>query len=630
LLLEVLDAHQNIQVKILRLPVRGPEDLEGDVTEFTEVSTRLSGEFVRILVESSDAGLDFQAAFLGAMNDPGVPGLGSELFDAVVEQHYAVGSTVTPAMVLPHPAGIRGYLPLDVSLEDSLVGYPGAPSGVRWNGERGGHEWSDRNLRRSTYLVASELLANPKAFREGLFALPADVQTKFRRNSEGARPQEKIEPFDLIRGALMEGQSSIWMGEPTSRVSESKSLHRALYLVFGMNAEDDPIGSELPDLWVERPERDDREHLIVACTRAWEEPMIDPVALGSVAFVRGLVSYSGFRISELISSEQPERSFSCGNKVYDLRLVALAADPMSVPPPYDLTKFAAGRPAEVLVSFSLTTEVTPQVLQFLKAYLNLQGFRPQGGIEVVKTKETFLEGLSSADVLIPVAHSLDVNNFHVGTETSNQLVFEKIYPAKTGEDQAAQIRILFPNLRPDENSTVLLTSQELGEAMRKRRTVRPNSLVVLHTSCYGESNLRAWTQAFRRALERERDIGNIESISDAQDVPLVYAFRGGFPTTTPFDLLTSMLYPLGAIGALAEGSNGEELLAMLMAPAPESLLYRFFDFVVRLIPGFELPSKVPNYQPVWNLSYPQLLMNDDYEFVISDRDGIEPIRRYLN
>ncbi len=628
---ETMQLHELYPLTFIRMPFDGIDDVEGDWESFAREFDRLSLRFGEILAGLAGEETDTEVivwVLLNSVHDPEDLAFTEELFQARVNQSFRVGGILSVAFLLPDPRVFFGYDLnwASTSLLDILSQIPAEPEGVTWDGEAGYFDYDDWQLQRSVTHLAAEVLKNPAAFQEELLNAPDELQARLRRNSDGSDPAARIEPFDLLKGALVENIRQFTYGEENNWIVLAKPVHRLLHTILDLDTSLDPIGAEFSDVWGQRSTDPEGRLLSLKCSSHWKALPNRNLSLNDRNTL-SLIGTAAFNVVEMIDNETYEVVYGCHDRMYDVRLLAQEAEPMSLPPEYDLPFFANGREAEILVSFSLTTEVTQQVVNFLQQYLRLNGLKKSGDAEIVPTRQTFLNRLRTADMLIPVAHSLDVNSFHVGTETSKKLEFTRSFQTESGERQQSRVTILFPNLLPDEDPYVEIDRESLAAGLQERRRHREDSLFVLHTSCFGERNLMSWTLAFRRALELDREAGNLGAIEEATDVPLVYAFKGGFPTSSPLSILTSMLHPLNGIELVSQGANGHEVLRALDGPAPEDLVYRALKLAAKLFPNLEMPENI-GYEPVLNIDFPALLENSSYAFEVHDRLGEEPVRRY--
>ncbi len=628
---ETLLAHRDYPLTYLRYPPQSEEDLEGDYAGFTQKSSELNQWLGRIYTEHYTENLDIETVLVDSLHDPDDPTFVEQLFEAAEAQKPAVGGTLSPAILLPQPLQLVGYEGNRVTLEQALQDLPQTPSGVVWNTDLNRFEYTNIHLKRQITTIVGLILRNPLRFRETLLSLPEELNRKIRQNSDSSNPTDRTEPFDLLIG-LITAEFLEWRhrfsGEPEDWIGTARPMHRFLHTYFGMNAELDPIGAALPNISGSRSEDAERDLFTFRCAYNWQRITTPEDVPYGQRFLTRFFDVKSLSVAQMLESGETQVEATCGEKTYEVELEAQESEPMTLPPTYDLTELAANRPAEVLVSFSLVNEITKEMLRFLEAYLAINGYRSIAGMQVVPTRETFLENLASSDVLIPVAHLLDVNSFHVGTENSHKMVFQRRFRnPTTGTLQKSQVTVLFPKLTPNESSYTTVSRDEIARALQARRRSRPGSLFVLHTSCYGGKNLRAWTRAFREALVRDVEAGNLGSIAEANDVPLVFAFRGGFPTAGPLAIATSMLHPLNTIALLSRGVSGEDVYTALQEPAPEDLVYKALRVAARIWPELNMPENT-SYDPVWNLHFPALLENDAYLFVVRDPTGEEPPLRY--
>ncbi len=608
-LLLLLAEHEANPLRIVRLPLTDSSSFEGDLDRLAKAFEAWMQTYVQNYDFSGTPEAD--ALWIDVMRRIGVEER-RRIVLGVVGQGSEIGEFLTALAIAPSPLFGLSYF-TDAEIADAVASVPPVPTGVRWDGEAQRLVFEDSDLRLAVASLAGLFAVDLERARALFASFPEDVKGRFRRNSDGSVSASKTEPFDLLRGVLADGQRALTIvkgttsGETGSRAEFGKIFHRALFKALDMGANDDPVGASLPDRIGRRGLGDESVSLLCATPAA------------SVGTRKAIFGRAHIELSELLAASGNSKSVPCGSETLTITAVPKDGRKMRRPRSIDFSRERLSEKLEVVVNFALTDEVDGVLLRAVEAFLAAEGYRRKGPGVDVETLPRLRTLLPTTDVVIPVAHLLDVNEFHVGTQWAREITFERVIRDQ-GRSVPLRVRILFPVKRQDSRAYEIFTREDLAATLRSRRRARTTPLVILNASCQSSGAVISWTNAHRDALALDLTAGDLDNMEDADDVPHVYASSKGFPTESPLAILGNFVHPLNALKLLAQGQSPETLFEMLSRPAPEGPLLKALRAIDAILPG-EILEPRGSFDPVYNARYASLFENEGFLFRVSSAPG---------
>lgn len=490
-------------------------------------------------------------------------------------------------------------------VRDLLDKIPYNSNDVIWDGLKNKFIYQNLELEYRVVFLQYLVRFQSTKFFEFFHALEDTIKSKWLVNLNSSDPMTHVEPLDLLQGSLVRAMSSLG----TNRITLSKSLHRFLYIAFGLSPDQDPRGANLADIYLteEGDHRSDPNNAFLICA--------------GKAVNLGLPVGPFFQVSPLTyaivdktlirkaNTDGKKVGILCNGKEYLLRSTPVAAAQLSLPEPIDVTQLIEDHGAlNVLVTYSLTEETTDMLLGATIAYMKSHGYGLTKIEQQQPTEDAFRRYFSKTDMLVAAAHSVDITRFPLGTRRSRILHFWKRVDG-TSPFQKVPVHLIaiFPEKKGETGGVNdPLSLDTLAEHFTERRMLRPQSLLALTLSCHSAGAAVYWTHAYRKSLDLDIAAGRLDSPEHAKDLVQAIAPKGGFPTSLPSDLLLDMVPALKAVDMMAQGQSTRQVFERLSQKFKADW---FINAVIQIQRWFklEVPDVELNLDPVFNLDIPDLL-----------------------
>lgn len=483
-------------------------------------------------------------------------------------------------------------------LLNALNGMQEMPNGVYYNGELGRHIYNNDELLYNLAAIVSWIMFDKNSFLDSFNQLSVKQKVLFRKNINTAEATSRQEPFDLIANRIT--SNIIDFGEEALELANKIKIE---HVVMGALARDLDAASdensalnELKDFIVIRTEDvPQRNYIYCSHSKSFSDG-------SDVSSFENLFSGGGYVEKYEFSSEEfvGERiEFKCGQNQYEVVFENLSVKKLPLPKPLDYRNEVVGtRPLKALVTVALVDEFGGgsffDILKLLRNY-NLKVI---SGPEKVNTKEEFKKQFQDADMLLASSHAMDVNDFNIGSPTSNKFVLEK---NNAGSQKNVQLVVLLPIKNKNElEGDAALKRHELVELLKSRRQTRDQSLFVLNTSCGAGDTVITWTSAYREMLDSNSDI-NYDS---ATDLPYVIASNAMFGTDSIKQISEHFYFPFLAVNMLTQNKSPQAIFEELQKPSPTN----------------------KKFQPVFNLTNEKLLSLGHVRLIVN-KVGDDSFRR---
>lgn len=510
------------------------------------------------------------------------------------------------AMLLPPLANVDVYFSNE-ELSKALQAIPTKPTGVSYNAHKERFVYTNKELEWNILIIANRIGSNFYSFRQIFAQLPMHKQRVFTQNLQSSEPWTKTQPFDLIQGMMATlanrevNLASLFLEQGIHRTILTKQIQKGLYNLFGMNPTNDVRASAIPDIQTLQGSKPRQGEYLLVCNN-------DEVSLGFISDLKsltlniGLSGFTKFNSDKLVG--RTEAKISCGFEDYSLYWSHQSkSKTLPMPSRLNLLEATKGRPIEALVTFALTDETDLKSIGKLKQFMKYRGYKLVQEQDNIATEDHFKSEFIENDIYIPVSHSMDVNNFDIGTSRSLKLVFEKKVDSKK-----VRLTALFPR-KALEPKFVRLKVATLSELLKERRGIRPQSAFILNASCNADLTIYTWSRAFHGAIKGS-------DFTSVKDTPHVMASTNSFPTSSWVDLLSNFSYPLNAIDLLAEGKYPAQVYQMLESKPDNGIMFNLLAKVYGTVEG---DVKAQPFKPVYNLMSPDSLKLPQVKFHLSPK-----------
>ena len=484
-------------------------------------------------------------------------------------------------------------------------------TGVSWNGTTERFDFTDNRLRIAVLTVASKLVTGGSNTVELLES--QNLLAKFRFNSNTADPSTRVEPFDLIQGQITASIFHRQFNGEGNRIAITKAVHRKLYKQLKMTPDLDDRAADYQDIFVTSDKESiEQRQILAACNylsitdnTGEDIPNISPyyIWLSKIS----LLNYY---------PHQPLK-MRCDDKDYNIEIVKLNAEPLALPPPFDIRKYAENGEVDVLLTYAFSNETDAKLLAGIASYLATKGYFMNPITDIkrgVATLDEFRKSFAKSDIYIPAAHLLDLNTFELGTDKSTVIKFTKTFRHKSGEKIKAKVTAYFPE--KNSGATKRLSRNDLAQLLFERRSTNPLSLFVLTTSCRATDAVNTWTSAYRKSLDLDLAAGKLTKISDATDLLHAIAPEGSFPTSTPSELLLDFIGPLDAMKVIFEGGTPAEVYNRLKTEIKPDSLVKLLRKIEQLLSGKNGALEPIYFVPRYNLAEKDILDQTGFDYQI--------------
>ncbi len=613
------EAHQ-YDLTVKNIPLNGPSDVAGNFELFTKKLEPLITDLSSLRLMYPQIEED-KAALLKIFRRLS-PEQQQTLVLDTMHRPTAVGDRIS----LIHFLDSGGHLFVDAiddgELADLFTAIPAVSDQVKWDGELSRFVYQDSQLDYRVALIAQITKKSPERSLKVFNTLPAEVRAKFQINLNTEDPKTHVEPFDLVQGSVVRlYHNALQSVEMMSRIVVTKMVHRRLFKLWSLDPANDLRGAGLADAAIYQPiNAGNRAETLLSC--AGEAKLLNNSDDIVFSIVPGLINFSSVK-AEKIYQSGGKAKFICDGLVYPLKITPVAADPLSLPEPYDIQKIAAKAPVSVLVNYALTEETNSRLIATTIAYMTSRGYRYTGMERKVKSLEVFKSAFTHADIFVPAAHVIDINHLQLGTEYSRVLHFSRSFRHASGAMIPVNLTAIFPESKGENgNYGAALNVQQLGELLALRRPHLPHSMFVLTQSCHSGSAVIPWTNAFRRSVDIDIAAGRLSSASEARDLIHAIAPEGGFPTNAPSELLLDFIPSLMSIEMLAQGQSPRQVFETLKKPIKPDLFTKAIATIEKWFGKKARGDLNLELKPVYNIDLPYLL--DSSGFVVEMGPGERP------
>ncbi len=508
----------------------------------------------------------------------------------------SVSSAPSHSTTAPHVQDEASPLvPLDMALST----IPDKPAGVQWDGAAEHFVYTDAELQNAVNAIATAFITHPQNTAQQILALSPQAQAKFRRNQNTSAPWTRTEPFDLIQGEITR-QIQVQQGDEIrayggNRIVITEMVHRVLHHLLQLSPDQDQRGADFEAFSVLQSDAKDGVLLLCADVKPFQPG--EAIALGPLRRSSITPFFKAIPVSfNELQWLSPNPSLACNGENYTVRTEG--SSQLSPPAAYPSTLFGDDRPLKALVNFGIVDYVEPERVQQIIFFMKALGYTLQEQT-TVETLPFFTRTIVESDVFIPVAHRLDVNFFRLGQRDSHLLTFTKTVTNRAGQSVPIQLSALFPR----KGKTVKLKHQDGFERLlSQRRETHGHSMVIINASCQSEVNILPWMRLYEQSLKYDRKLGKLKYLSDARDMPHIFASTQSFPTSSLANMATNFYHPLNAVEVLAEGGTPHDVLTSLRSPPPEDWLGGLLTFWDQLSDKGKRSYTRRGFDPVYNLS----------------------------
>lgn len=471
--------------------------------------------------------------------------------------------------------------------------------GVKWSAELERFAYEDEELLSNVLIIASKVWKDPKSAAEIFEQLPVETQARLKYNTQENTPASKTEPFDLVQGEITRWLSVDRFGylidnQTMTRVMITKLVHAGLHKVLKVDSASDTWGANLNKLII-LPGKEDK--IKVFCS-------------GNEMSISNI--YTTLE-GHLIIDKQIDRSdileggltVTCGEESAKLTRAPMSnGEELSSPKPYDIEKILDGRDFEVVTTFALNDETTPEFIGLTKAYMSQIGWSIESENTQVDTKKNFVKSFKSADAYIPIAHLLDVSNMHIGATYSHEITFTKGYSLPTGAQKTVRLTAFLPIKVDGSDNYFAMNGKRLRQLLMDRRVQRRDSMVILNASCQSAHNTRLWTNAYRD-MRDSLNASPVVTDKIFDDTPHVFGSNRNFPTSSESELISNFAHPMTMIDSIMSGIKPEQLTEIFNQPVDDF----YIDAASKLlgIPSSEIQNDP--YEAVYNVSNESIMQS---------------------
>ncbi len=622
----LLEHATDYSLKVIHYPIQNKEtDLEGDFKTFNEELKRLKknpcltmDQLITQKVNSSDISFKYCQSLWGQMKEAWSFEKRLSLAHLVTDQGYFLGGIINIAANLPHPL-MWDYFFKEDEIIETLLMFPlnYSEEDVLYDGNLGVYKYKNQKLHESIFVLASLLSANKKKFLDVFKQVPESIQKRFKINLNDSSYESRHEPFDLLQTEISHYFYSIASIESeTTKIQVSKLVHRAMYKVLGLSIEQDALGSDLLGWNLVKTKQESQRLLFCGDEMSYSE-RINDLKKTSISFTaeNALVQMTLITQLDNILVEKA-KTFFCDNIPLKISASVVQEDPLGQPEDFDLLNWVDSiNPVRVVSTFSLIEETSSLSRTAFGAFLWSQGFVLKNSPQVKETKPAFRKHFQRSDIYIPASHSIDLNQFPLGSEWSLVVEYRKWYRSQYWGIRPLDLVLFFPYQPKNTSSSKMINFDlnELAELFIERRSIKKHSLFILTTSCHSGGAVMTWTKAYRKAVEQLLENGQISSISETRNLPHAVASNGGWPTSSVLAMLSNVAYPLGAVNELMKGSSPNDVFEFLQKPPPSNLMFSAIKALGGVLTDQE---PIESFSPIYNMKDPNVLTYNGYVVTI--------------
>lgn len=641
-LLELLYQSKDYRLKVINFPPQQEGDIEGD-------AERMQKHFNKVI------------SIVNEQNSIGIPQ--KQLDDIKFEQYLnlneerrrIIENLMTEAVydkgifsIMSNGAGIHGFyqrVMLNRFNESGrlLEAFENLPTGtlekqVSWNSVLQQYEFKDSDL---AILVTKILLVaytQPEIFKKMRDQVPLDKLQKLRMNSQSDNGASKFETFDLFQGILANYlQINHWEVREMGRLRISKMAHRYLYDLFLSTPAEDARGGNIQKIYAKK-QLGDRITLIC----------VGPIAYGNPDYPN-VIDYGGISSFEVSFAEAEDYSFfKCGEEEYSFSMESENEIIFPEPVAYNLDDFRNGGPVKASVYISLIGEVSGKISKIVELFLRHKGFHVKER-ELVETLPALKADFEDSHMIIPAAHALDINNFHLGTNESTRLILAKTVKNEvTGEKVPIEVYFYLPIA---ESGNLRVPGVELASWMQSRRRNMEVPLFVMNASCGSEHNNGIWNSIYHLSILADLKEGHY----DVSHLPRDFVYSIGsatyFDTSTPAQVLQDFVFPIAVLDSLSSGATVRRAIEAISVPPKEDPFIETLKVLLKGqawwnnlksrnkggnaptdevdVPTEETPTGYPNgFDPVFNMDDPNVLVGRTVYLLLIDKSNPERVLRF--
>lgn len=505
------------------------------------------------------------------------------------------------------------YLHSEDEVIDALKQFPQIPKNVKYNGNIGFHEYSDKTLESLVQIITVQLNDNKDAFYKLFHKQSLSVKTKFQQATDDNSEASKIEPFDLLGTYSVKYIIGSFYGQnadlniPIDKIQLSKMVQKSLAWVFHLTQKEHAHLTSIPSLTMLKGE----SNFAVLCTKGMM-PNQTFKQIGQTYWHRGSFGSDlveswvpSVDLRELTKKKKGSFSFNCNTIDYYFSYKSLESTPL--PEPQDFS-FQKGQDIHALMTISLVHEINRTSVNIAKMVTTLfSGWKVTEDLKSVDSEKYIKAKLSKADAYFPVMHSMDINYFNMGTRQGLAITLKKQIADSQGK-RNVYLSILFPD-GTQQFETLMYKSEDLSRILNERYKVKNTPLFLMNNSCNSDITLLSWVMVYRKALEARN------SSQPMNDFPHIIGSRRAFGTSNIIEIFSHSKYPMHSLEMLAQGRSIEEILVFLKSPAPKTALNR----VARLFSDKQMAEESNGFDPVYVMEYPELLTSKGIEFRMRSR-----------
>jgi len=608
---EILNASrepENKLFRVIKFPIREVNDLEAGFEDaFSayqkrfEEARKLFDEFMLHLLKHPDEIENFRSVFSSGLTRIDR----DELLNLCHSFPLSSGDLYNPMSGFTKFAcQFSGKSFSERELREVLEQFPANPSGVRYDGSKGYHVYSNAILKRQVQTLTSSINTDLHMFSQIYNSMPDEIKDKFRVNHDSTDEKDKVEPFDLIANASVAYLIGKAYGtddndEPLNKIQISKLVQKALSRTLNMKPTMMTQFLDLPNMVVNRNDNT----VSVFCANG--SPSDKPLRLLKAEWYKGPTGTDiienwkpTFNFTELLSKGVMKSDLVCSGTTYSFQFDPIEAE--TIPRPENL-QFSPGQEINALMTVSLVREVNQGSIQIAQVLASaLTGWTVEGEIAKVDTRKFLMSEFIKFDAYFPVMHAMDVNYFTIGTEFSLAVRLKKTVTDQSGVARALKLTILLPS-GGEEAFLITMKPAELAQLLNMRYQQKPTPLFLMNNSCSSEKTLLAWSLVFRNALELRKASGQLTAISEVRDFPHVIGSKRSFGTSNLIETLSHSQYPLRSLEMLGEGKSVQEIVEFLGSPAPQGIVRSFLNWFAND------PSNNNSFAPVYNIDHPKLM-----------------------
>ncbi|MBM4251713.1 MAG: hypothetical protein FJ146_07060 [Deltaproteobacteria bacterium] len=601
----IVKEEERLALTIKNYPPRSEDDISGSFRTYQDQMNALA-ETSLFYPDDTDRG----AAFKEVWQSYPIQVRDTLLLHSL-EYGSSPGDKIYLSAILANPFNYDVYFTED-DLLNAARRLGGVLNGVSWNGSTERFDYADPKTKLDVLILASKLSTDTLSTINLLER--NNLITPLRVNRHTADPATRAELFDLVQGQLTANVFHRILGSEGNRIAVTKAVHRKLYKDLKMTPQLDDRASDYQDIYVTSvPGRESQRQLLTACTNLRVEGNE-----GTTSVYPSTAYISFGELSLLNLYPQQPLKITCDDDTYTFAIEKLKAEALSLPPEYDIRNYSNNGEINVLLTYAFSNETDAKLLSGIVTYLATKGFFMNPATDIkrgVPTLDAFKAAFNESDIYIPAAHLLDLNTFELGTDKSTVMTFTKKFKHKSGVTLRAKVTGFFPE--KNSGQTKRLNRADLAQLLAARRTVNPDSLFVLTTSCRATDAISTWTSAYRQSLELDIAAGKLKEVGQAKDLIHAIAPEGSFPTGSPSELLLDFIGPIESLKIIFEGGKPEDVYVYLQKPINPDRFVKFIQRVERLVSGRKGHIEPVHFFPKYNLSEKELLDQKGFDYKLT-------------